>query len=45
MNADHIVVLGDGIVAEDGTPAELYEKNGIYRRMTEQQLVSQNWKM
>ena len=44
-NADHIVVLGDGIVAEDGTPAELYEKNGIYRRMTEQQLVSANWKM
>ncbi len=44
-NADHIVVLGDGVVAEDGTPAELYEKNGIYRRMTEQQLVSQNWKM
>lgn len=44
-NADHIVVLGDGVVAEDGTPAGLYEKNGIYRRMTEQQLVSANWKM
>ena len=24
---------------------ELYEKNGIYRRMAEQQIVSQNWKM
>ena len=45
VNADHIVVLGDGVVAEDGTPAELFEKNGIYRRMTEQQLVSSNWKM
>ena len=44
-NADHIVVLGDGVVAEEGTPDELYKKNGIYRRMTEQQLVSQNWKM
>ena len=44
-NADNIVVLGDGVVAEDGTPAELFEKNGIYRRMTEQQLVSSNWKM
>lgn len=44
-NADHIVVLKDGIVAEDGSPDELYEKNGLYRHMTEQQLVSQNWKM
>lgn len=44
-NADHIVVLGDGVVAEDGTPDGLYEMNGIYRRMTEQQLVSSNWKM
>ena len=44
-NADHIVVLKDGRVAEEGTPAELYEKSGIYRRMAEQQIVSQNWKM
>ncbi|MBQ3919599.1 MAG: ABC transporter ATP-binding protein [Oscillospiraceae bacterium] len=44
-NADHMVVLKDGIVAEEGTPAQLYEKNGIYRRMAEQQIVSQNWKM
>ncbi|MBQ4486478.1 MAG: ABC transporter ATP-binding protein [Oscillospiraceae bacterium] len=44
-NADHIVVLKDGRVAEEGTPAELYEKSGIYRRMAEQQIISQNWKM
>ncbi len=44
-NADHIVVLKDGIVAEEGSPDELYEKNGIYRHMAEQQIVSQNWKM
>ena len=44
-NADHIVVLKDGVVAEDDTPDELYEKKGIYRRMAEQQMISQNWKM
>ena len=44
-NADHIVVLKDGRIAEEGTPAELYEKSGIYRRMAEQQIISQNWKM
>jgi len=44
-NADHIVVLKDGVVAEEGSPAELMNKNGIYRHMSEQQLVSQNWAM
>lgn len=27
--ADKIVVLSDGIVAEQGSPEELYNKNGI----------------
>jgi ATP-binding cassette subfamily B protein len=44
-NADHIVVLKDGVVAEDGSPSELMEKNGIYRHMSEQQKLSANWKM
>ena len=44
-NADHIVVLRDGVVAEQGTPEELMEKDSIYRHMTEQQMLSQNWKM
>ncbi len=44
-NADHIVVLKDGTVAEEGSPDELYEKNGIYRHMAEQQIAAQNWKM
>ena len=44
-NADHIVVLKDGVVAEQGSPKELSEYDSIYSRMTKQQLISQNWKM
>ncbi len=32
-NADRIVVLKDGVVAEEGTPAELSAQNGVYARM------------
>ena len=35
--ADHIVVLENGRVSEQGTPAELMEKGGLYRRMVELQ--------
>ena len=35
--ADHIVVLENGRVAEQGTPAELMERGGLYRRMVELQ--------
>lgn len=44
-NADHIVVLRDGTVAEQGTPEELLKKDGIYKHMTELQLQSAEWKM
>lgn len=44
-NADHIVVLKDGVVAEQGSPEELSGYDSIYSRMTKQQLISQNWKM
>ncbi len=44
-DADHVVVLKDGVTAEEGSPAELIRKNGIFKHMTEQQLISQNWKM
>ncbi|MBR1797761.1 MAG: ABC transporter ATP-binding protein [Clostridiales bacterium] len=44
-NADHIVVLKDGVVAEQGSPEELAGYDSIYSRMTKQQLISQNWKM
>ncbi len=44
-NADHIVVLKDGVVAEQGTPEELSSRDSIYSRMTRQQVISQNWTM
>lgn len=41
--ADKIVVLSGGVVAEQGTPPELMERNGIFKRMAELQTQSQNW--
>lgn len=43
--ADKIVVLADGVVAEQGTPDELYSKNGIYARMVDLQSASGKWKI
>jgi ATP-binding cassette subfamily B protein len=42
--ADKIVVLADGKVAEEGSPAELLAKeDGIFRRMTQLQSASAGW--
>ena len=41
--ADKIVVLKDGIVAEQGNPEQLIKKNGIYSHMVKLQTDSQNW--
>lgn len=41
--ADKIVVLSDGVVAEQGTPNELNKKNGIYSHMVDLQNNSQSW--
>ena len=35
--ADKIVVLSEGMVAEQGTPAELMKQNGIYHHMVQLQ--------
>lgn len=40
-DADNIVVLKDGIVAEHGTPDELIRQNGIYRNMLDKQQKSE----
>ena len=43
--ADKIVVLSNGTVAEEGSPKELAEKNGVYAHMVKLQTESQNWKL
>lgn len=43
--ADKIVVLADGKVAEEGSPAELMAKGGLYRRMVELQRQSAQWSL
>ena len=43
--ADHIVVLEDGHVVQQGTPAELMEQGGLYRRMVELQSESAQWRL
>ena len=42
-NADKIVVLKDGVVAEEGTPDELFQKQGIYHHMVETQMQAAGW--
>ena len=44
-DSDKIVVLKDGVVAEQGSPAELARKNGIYRHMMETQMQAAGWKL
>ncbi|MCM1092018.1 MAG: ABC transporter ATP-binding protein/permease [Muribaculum sp.] len=43
--ADKIIVLEGGRVAEEGTPEELMEKNGLYRRMVELQRQNAGWRL
>ena len=41
--ADRVVVLSGGIVAEQGSPAELYARKGLYTHMVDLQSASRNW--
>ena len=41
--ADQVVELSGGIVAEQGSPVELYARKGLYTHMVDLQSASQNW--
>ncbi len=43
--ADKIVVLKDGVVAEIGMPKELEEKGGIYQHMAAVQMQAAGWQL
>ena len=44
-NADKIVVLKYGVVAESGVPSELKNTNGIYADMVNAQLTAADWSL
>lgn len=37
------IQIADGVVAEQGPPDELLQKDGIFKRMYDLQLKGQNW--
>ena len=43
--ADKIVVLSDGVVAEQGSPEELKAKDGVYAHMAKLQTEGGKWKI
>lgn len=45
VNADNIVVLNQGSVAEQGTHGELLAKGGLYSRMWADYEKAANWKI
>ena len=44
-NADKIVVLKDGIVAEQGTPNGLINNGKIFKEMVQKQQSTEHWKL
>ena len=45
LGADHIVVLAEGRVAEEGAPAELLAAGGLFARMVGLQGAAADWKL
>lgn len=45
MGADHVVVLKEGRVVEDGSPTELLEADGLFARMVALQRESSAWSL
>lgn len=43
--ADKVVVLKDGVVAEMGKPSELVEKQGLYKHMIDTQKLASSWQL
>ena len=44
-NADQIVVLKEGCVAEKGTHEQLLQKNGLYARLWNEQSQAEQWQL
>lgn len=44
-NADQIIVLDGGVVAESGTHSELMSKNGLYAKLVKLQTESAQWQL
>lgn len=43
--ADKIVVFSDGVVAEHGSPDELYTLGGVYAHMVDLQTAGSKWQI
>ena len=44
-NADNIIVLDDGKIAEKGSPDELIANDGLFKKMVDLQNLSGEWKI
>lgn len=42
-HANHIIVLKDGKIIEEGTSQQLIKNNGVYKHMSDLQNMSQSW--
>ena len=45
QNADQILVVDDGMIAECGTHDELIQKEGLYKRFTQIREQAEGWRI